>query len=144
MEQYTPASGSQACTNEHKGRCHGDESPYCRKRRRNECDVETLQRWSCSRAGRVLRRSRLCTRQPRREPSGTQQQPPPVLTASVFPPTLIFGLPPSLVGAEAMRFLISPAIVMKASSTLVAFFAEVSRNGMLTDCANSLAVSDST
>ena len=44
---------------------------------------------------------------------------------------------PSCVGAVAMRFLISPAIVMNASSTFVAFFAEVSRKGMLAESANS-------
>ena len=40
----------------------------------------------------------------------------------------------SLDGAEAMRFLISVAMHMKASSTLLAFLADVSRKGMLTDC----------
>ena len=38
-----------------------------------------------------------------------------------------------------MRCLIWPAMVMKAFSTLVAFFALVSRNSILTESANSLA-----
>jgi hypothetical protein len=43
------------------------------------------------------------------------------------------------VGCDAMRFLISDAIVMNACSTLVAFFADVSRNGMPISSANAFA-----
>merc|ERR1711988_1864075 len=54
-------------------------------------------------------------------------------TDSVLPETWILLLLPSAAdGVVAIRFLISPAIVMNASSTLVTFFAEVSRKGMFT------------
>ena len=67
------------------------------------------------------------------------------MTDSVLPDTVILLLLPSdIEGALAIRFLISPAIVMNASSTLVAFFADVSRKGMLTESANSFADSVST
>mmetsp|Transcript_20605 Transcript_20605/g.53256 ORF Transcript_20605/g.53256 Transcript_20605/m.53256 type:complete len:257 (+) Transcript_20605:155-925(+) len=73
------------------------------------------------------------------------QQQPPCLTDSVLPVTVILALPPSFIaGWLAIRVLICAAIFMKASSTFVAFFALVSRNGILTVFANSLAVSVST
>ena len=64
----------------------------------------------------------------------SNQQQPPDLTDSVLPETWILLLLPGAdgSGAVAILFLISPAIVINASSTFVAFFAEVSRKGMLT------------
>lgn len=47
------------------------------------------------------------------------------------------GLSPPAVAPGPMRFLISAAIVMKACSTLVAFFALVSKKGMAKESANS-------
>mmetsp|Transcript_7955 Transcript_7955/g.27004 ORF Transcript_7955/g.27004 Transcript_7955/m.27004 type:complete len:229 (-) Transcript_7955:274-960(-) len=85
---------------------------------------------------------------PARSPcSGAAQQqlPPRPLTLSVFWPATWIGLLPSFIcGCDAIRVLICPAIFMKASSTLVAFLALVSRKGMFTVPANSLAVSVST
>ena len=53
---------------------------------------------------------------------------------TVSPAFMLIFRDGSLDGAEAMRFLISVAMHMKASSTLLAFLADVSRKGMLTDC----------
>ena len=86
-----------------------------------------------------MQRGRITARPPpsdprRREASAAPQQQPPDLTDSVLPETWILLLLPGAdgSGAVAILFLISPAIVMNASSTFVAFFAEVSRKGMLT------------
>ena len=69
-----------------------------------------------------------------------QQHPPPPLFA---PTGLLVNFTPdlSLVGADAILFLICAAMVMKACSTLSAFLADVSRNSMPKLSANSWMIS---
>lgn len=58
-----------------------------------------------------------------------QQQPPLASTLRLLSILTALGASAALEGGPT-RFLISAAIVMNACSTLVAFFADVSRNGM--------------
>lgn len=68
-----------------------------------------------------------------------QQQPPPDVWPTGLLSTLILPLLSCDTDDGPMRFLISAAIVMNACSTLVAFFALVSKNGMLSWSAYSCA-----
>ena len=84
--------------------------------------------------GRTLdRRSWVWERRERR----AQQQPPDAGFTGVLEIfTLDFSEPPE-VAPGPILFLISAAMVMKACSTLVAFLALVSKNGMPRESANS-------
>jgi hypothetical protein len=67
---------------------------------------------------------------------GNQQQPPALPLCTELPePTLTVGL--LLTVVLPMRSLIWRAMVRKACSTFEAFLAEVSRNGMPSESANS-------
>lgn len=76
----------------------------------------------------------VCVRAHERE--ALQQQPPPDCRTGVLS-IFRLGLSPPAVAPGPMRFLISAAMVMKACSTLVAFLALVSRNGMARESENS-------
>jgi hypothetical protein len=75
---------------------------------------------------------RLCLR--------SQQHEEDLLAVVLLPTGNVVWLASRAVGVVAMRFLISDAIVMNACSTLVADLADVSRNGMESESASSLAV----
>jgi hypothetical protein len=88
-------------------------------------------------------RGRRCFQTEERYQKGTetnQQQPPdlPELLTD-FPPCkfTFLSAPPPPIGDGLNRDLICPAIIRKAFSTLVEFFAEVSMKAMLSESANS-------
>ena len=70
---------------------------------------------------------------------GAQQHPPAFAGSARLPIGSSAWLPSFIAGVAAILFLISEAIVMKACSTLVALFADVSRKGTERDAANSCA-----